>query len=123
MALVQKPLDNQSFTMWPTPSAGSRGTGNVEFFGWRQEQVQPNRNVYRVVTRNFAEFSGADGQVIVDHDRLQQNNQWLVIARKEGRLAYLGFTHVWHSQRYDAQPSATRVMFISDRPVYRPIKR
>jgi uncharacterized protein YfaS (alpha-2-macroglobulin family) len=96
---------------------------NVEFFGWKQiYHDKPPR--HEVVTKDFAEFTDADGQIKTDNNTQPQDFQWIVIARtgeKEGsRFAYLGFTHVWYGRAYDAEYNATKAYFISDRPVYRP---
>ena len=103
---------------------------NVEFFTWRGRNFA--KNDYRVHTRNFAEFSGPDGLLQVDHFKslmadaeLKQNFnqyewQWLITARKDGRLAYLGFNNVWTAAYHDAEYNQTKVFTITDRPVYRP---
>lgn len=121
-ALVRKPLDKRSLyfvadavTGQPIPKA------NVEFFGWRQEQVVPGKPQWRILTTNFAEFTGADGQLMMSSEKVTHNYQWLVMARTpEGRLAYTGFTHAWWGEHHDAEYHATRVFTITDRPVYRP---
>jgi len=94
---------------------------NVEFFGWRQQQQQPGSRQFQLLLQQFAQYTDADGQVMLDPSQQPRDYQWLVIARtKEGRLAYLGFDHVWYSNYYDAQYNATKVYTITDRPVYRP---
>ncbi|HUQ69640.1 MAG TPA: MG2 domain-containing protein, partial [Planctomycetaceae bacterium] len=121
-ALVKKPLDQKSWyyvadavTGLPIPKA------NVEFFGWKQEQVRLNQNAFRVVTKNFAQFTDADGQVLLDPQQMPQDHQWLITARTDaGRLAYLGFTGVWFGRKHDEQYQQTKVYAITDRPVYRP---
>jgi uncharacterized protein YfaS (alpha-2-macroglobulin family) len=126
--LAKKQLDGKAWyyvadavTGAPVPAA------NVEFFGWRQMQVGPNANQYRVETMNFARNSDADGQLTLGQGELPSHHNWLVVARKGGagaggadRLAYLGFTNVWYGRRYDPEYNATRVFTITDRPVYRP---
>lgn len=121
-AIVKKQLDGQAWyfvadavTGKPLPRV------NLEFFGWKQEQVRPNQNQYRVVTKNFAELTDADGQVRTAEVRQPQDHQWLSIARTDtGRLAYLGFTGVWYGRYHDQQYQETKVYTITDRPVYRP---
>ncbi len=126
--IAKKQLDGKvlyyvadAVTGTPVPRA------NVEFFGWRQEQVQPGRNEFRVITTNFAEFTDADGQVLLDEKGLPTGNQWVAIARKAkdgqggaDRLAHLGFSNVWYGRKYDPEYNQTKVFFITDRPVYRP---
>src|SRR5262249_47077991 len=99
----------------------------VEFFGWKQVQVAPNRNEYRVDTTAFTQPTDRDGQILLGPDRLTTGFNWLITARKAkdgskgaDRFAYLGFTNVWYNRRHDADYNATRVFTITDRPVYRP---
>ncbi|MGD0654353.1 MAG: MG2 domain-containing protein [Thermoguttaceae bacterium] len=119
-AIVKKPLEGKTFyfvadavTGKPVPKA------NLEFFGWQSERLRNGRSEIHV--KDFAEFTDADGQVILDLNRQPREYQWLIIARTdEGRLAYLGFTNVWQGNWYDSQYNATKVYAITDRPVYRP---
>jgi uncharacterized protein YfaS (alpha-2-macroglobulin family) len=98
------------------PIAGA----NVEFFGYKQQTVPPNR--VRVTTIDFAEITNADGQVVPDAEDLQKEYQWITIARgKEGRLAFLGFEGIWWSgQSEESVYDRNKVFAITDRPVYRP---
>ena len=119
-AIAKKPLDGKAWYFVadavngkPTPKA------NVEFFGWRQ--VHRQRRQFEILTQNFAEFTDADGQVMLDPKRQSNEYQWLIVARTpDGRLAHLGFTNVWYGQRHDAEYNAVKVYTITDRPVYRP---
>jgi len=121
-ALVKKPLDQKSWyyvadavTGQPIPKA------NVEFFGWKQDRIRANQNVFRITTKNFAQFSDGDGQIVLDPQQLPQDHQWLIVARTDaGRLAYLGFTGVWYGRHRAEQYQQTKVYTITDRPVYRP---
>ena len=119
-AIVKKPLDGKTYYFVADAVTGKPvAKANVEFFGWRQEQ-RGVRN-FEVLTKQFAEYAGADGQVIPNPGDQPQDYQWLVIARtREGRFAYLGFTNVWYGRIYDAQYNQTKVFTITDRPVYRP---
>jgi uncharacterized protein YfaS (alpha-2-macroglobulin family) len=98
----------------------------VEFFGWKQEQVAPNRNQFRVVSTSFRERTDPDGQIILGGDRQPVNYQWLITARmprgdkKADRFAYLGFTNVWYNRIYDPEYNQAKIFTITDRPVYRP---
>lgn len=120
--IAKKQLNGQSYYYVADAMSGLPvAKANVEFFGWKQEQVQPNRQVYRVVTSNFAEFSDKDGQVILDQKKLPQDQQWMIVSRTDkGRFAYLGFTGVWYGNYHDAEYNQTKVFTITDRPVYRP---
>jgi uncharacterized protein YfaS (alpha-2-macroglobulin family)/tetratricopeptide (TPR) repeat protein len=124
--ILKKQLDNQAFyfvadALTGTPIAGAE----VEFFGWRQEQVKPNANLFRVLTEQFKTAADKDGQVIVGPAQQPHNYQWLITAGKakndqESRFAYLGFTGVWYGARHDPEYNQTKVFTITDRPVYRP---
>ncbi len=64
--IIKKQLAGQAYydvadavTGQPVPKA------SVEFFGWKQEQVQPNVNQFRVVTTQFQATTDADGQLIL----------------------------------------------------------
>src|SRR5262249_2386946 len=105
----------------PVPSA------SVEFFGWKQVQVKPNTNQWKVVHKQFSEHTNADGQIILAPGQLETGYQWLITARKRkdgqggaDRFAHLGFSYLWYGRRYDPEYNATRVFTITDRPVYRP---
>lgn len=93
---------------------------NVEFFGYKVEQVR-NQNRYSVLTKDFAEFTSRDGQITLGENQMPQQYQFLVMARTDaGRLAFLGFQHIWYQQQHDAQYNQVRSYGITDRPVYRP---
>ena len=119
-AIAKKPLDGKTWYFVADAVSGKPvAKANVEFFGWRQQWRAPNR--MEIDTRNFAEFTNADGQVIPDPARQPQDHQWLVTARTpEGRFAYLGFSNVWYGRYYDADYNQVKVFTITDRPVYRP---
>ncbi len=125
--IVNKPLDKQTFyyvadAVTSQPVAGA----NMEFFGFKTEYVDNKLwkalgRRHNVLTRNFAEHSDANGQVILGPERLSREYQWLVIARtKEGRLAHLGFNGIWYAKRYDQEYRDRKILVITDRPVYRP---
>ncbi len=118
-AIVRKPLDGQSLHFVADAVTGQPiAKANVEFFGWRQEQVEQRS---KVRTINFAEFTDVNGLITLPAAKMPQDNQWLIVAKTAaGRLAYTGFTHAWWGQRHDQEYSATRVFTITDRPVYRP---
>lgn len=121
-ALVRKPLDGKSLYFVADAVTGLPiNKANVEFFGYRQEQITPGKPGWKILTTNFAEFTDADGQLMLPSNKVGHEYQWLIMARTpEGRLAYNGFTHAWWGQRHDQDYNATRVFTITDRPVYRP---
>jgi len=121
-ALVRKPLDGQSLHFVADAVTGQPiAKANVEFFGWKQDQVAPNKQQWKITTTNFAEFTDANGLITLPAAKVPHEYQWLIIAKTEaGRLAYTGFTHAWWGQQHDQDYQATRVFTITDRPVYRP---
>lgn len=120
--IVRKPLDGQSMTFIADAVTGQPiAKANVEFFGWKQQQVARNKPEWKVTTTNFAEFSDANGLALVKAEKVPSEYQWLIIARTDtGRLAYSGFNQAWWGHKHDQDYEATRVFTITDRPVYRP---
>jgi uncharacterized protein YfaS (alpha-2-macroglobulin family) len=126
--ILKKQLDGKAYYFIadavngrPVPKAAA------DFFGWRQVQVAPGANQFRVETASFSATSDKDGQILVGQNQVAQNYQWLIVARKAkdgnqgaDRFAYLGFTGMWFNRIYDPDYNATRVFAITDRPVYRP---
>jgi uncharacterized protein YfaS (alpha-2-macroglobulin family) len=103
---------------------------DLDFFGWKQVQVKPNTNEYRVDTAAFTDAADADGQAILGNAKLTEGYQWVVTARKAkdgqggaDRFAYLGFSWFWFGQVYDQEYNQTRVFTMTDRPVYRPLQK
>jgi uncharacterized protein YfaS (alpha-2-macroglobulin family) len=120
-AIVKKPLEGKAYYFVADAVSGKPvPKANVEFFGWQQlYHDKPPR--YEIITKQFADSTDADGQLLMDQNSQPPNFQWLVIARtREGRFAYLGFTGVWYQQIHDAEYNQVKAYFISDRPVYRP---
>jgi uncharacterized protein YfaS (alpha-2-macroglobulin family) len=124
--IVKKQLDNQVLyyvadAVTGTPVADAA----LDFFGWKQVQVAPNRNDFRVTTAGFLAKTNADGEVLLGQNQMPTDHQWLITARKKEkdgaeRFSYLGFTGVWYNQIYDPEYNQTKVFTITDRPVYRP---
>ncbi len=133
-AIVQKHLDGQDLWYFADAVTGQPiDQADVEFFGYRQEQVAPNTNKYRVLTQAFHGRSDKDGQLIVGDGQVSHQFQWLVTARKASggrqapvgqggrdRFAYFGFSNTWYGRQHDPEYHATKVFTITDRPVYRP---
>ncbi|RCS54930.1 alpha-2-macroglobulin [Bremerella cremea] len=120
-AIVSKQLDKEKLYYVADAVDGKPiEKANVEFFGYKIEQVN-GQNRFRVLTKDFAEFTNSDGQITLGQDQLPLQYQFLTIARTEGgRLAFLGFQHIWYQQRHDDQYNQVRSYGITDRPVYRP---
>jgi len=99
---------------------------NVEFFGFWQKYIggkyRRGSRRYNVYTKNFSEFTNANGIVRPEQNRMDSHYRWLVIARSDkGRLAYMGFSGVWYGGSYYNQSyNAIKGFVITDRPVYRP---
>ncbi|MDY7010244.1 MAG: MG2 domain-containing protein [Planctomycetota bacterium] len=124
-AIVKKPLSDKTYYFVADATTGKPiPKCNVEFFGYRQEQVKNaiGRGFHYVVhTRNFAEFTDADGQLFLTPKQQDNNHRWVVIATTpKGRLAYLGWTGAWYGNYHDREYNATKTFVITDRPVYRP---
>ena len=119
-AIVKRPLNGQQLYLTADAVTGKPlGKMNLEFFGYRQRW--DGKGAFNLDTANFAEFTDAGGQAILDAKRLSSDFSWVTIARNgEGRLAYLGFSGVWYPTYYDAEYNQTKVFTITDRPVYRP---
>ncbi len=123
--IVRKQLDNQSLYFVADALTGAVvADANVEFFGWRTEQIKPNANEFRVITTKFTETTNKEGQIILGQNKMPNNFTWLVTATPKGgdgdRLAYLGFNGVWYGARYDQEYNQEKTFVITDRPVYRP---
>ncbi len=128
--IVRKQLEGKVFyfvadavTGQPVPKA------DLDFFGWKQVQVKPGTNEYRVETTTFNDATDGDGQAILGNAKLSEGYQWVVTARKAkdgqggaDRFAYLGFSSFWYGQVYDQDYNQTRVFTMTDRPVYRPLQ-
>ncbi len=123
--IVKKQLEGQSFHFVADAVSGQPiAKANVELFGWKQEQVVPGKPQWKIITRDFAEFTNADGQLLLGANQQPQEFQWVAIARTDsGRLAYHGFSHVWFQQRHDSEYHARKAFTITDRPVYRPTQK
>jgi uncharacterized protein YfaS (alpha-2-macroglobulin family) len=124
-AIVKKQLDGQSYYFVADAATGKPiPKADMEFFGWRQHFIQPNQ--FRVETRNFSGTTDVDGQLLVGQPQAPDGFQWMIIARKaadkgqDGRFAYLGYTGIWYGRIHDPEYNQTKVLVITDRPVYRP---
>jgi uncharacterized protein YfaS (alpha-2-macroglobulin family) len=130
--IVRKPLDGQTLYYVADAVTGKPVAGaDLDFFGWKQVQVRPNANEFRVETRAFSDKTNADGQIVLGKALLSNEYQWVVTTQKPAakvrenasdRFAYLGFSWFWYGQQYDFDYNQTRVFTITDRPVYRPLQ-
>ncbi len=124
-AIVRKPMQDKSFYFVADAVTGvAIAKANVEFFAYRQRQVDGNN--FQIDTKSFAEATDANGQVFLpvpddNKDAAAREYQWIATATTPGgRLAYVGFHNVWSGRYYDAQYNEVKTFAITDRPVYRP---
>jgi alpha-2-macroglobulin len=119
-AIVKKPLAGAVYCYVGDAASGAPvAKASVDFFGYRQRSVGPNR--FTIDTQDLADTADADGQVIMTPKADDNQYQWIITATTPaGRLAYLGFTGVWSGQYADAEYRDIKVYTITDRPVYRP---
>ena len=117
--IVKKPLEKGAYYFVADALTGKPIPGaELSLFGYRQEWRQ---NKSEIFTTEFAATTDADGQMVQDPKDGNQAHQWLITANaKDGRFAFLGFTHVWHGNYYDHEYNQTKTFSITDRPVYRP---
>ncbi len=128
-AIVSKQgTDEQQYFVLDAKTGAPVAKANMEFFGYRQEYLDNKKRTGRryanIITRNFAEFTDASGQLFADAKLLkdtQQNYQWLITATTpEGRFAHLGFQGVWFRGKVEQEWAQRKIHIITDRPVYRP---
>ncbi|NDH05758.1 alpha-2-macroglobulin, partial [bacterium] len=122
LAIVKKSIDGKSYYFVCDSVTGlPEESAKLDFFGWRQEQIKPNQNNFKVVTREFSKQADKDGQVFIDGNDAPNSMQWLVQASgREKRQAYLGFSGLWYANYQDNYFQQIKAFAITDRPVYRP---
>lgn len=120
-AIVKKAIEGGTYVFIGDANSGSPlGKANVSFFGYKQTW-QDGGKKYLIDTKEFAEFTDADGQIIAKHAQLPNEYQWLIQVTAGDRRAYLGFSSVWYGGRiYDYEYNQNKAFTITDRPVYRP---
>lgn len=121
--LLKKPLDKGHWVFVGDADTGAPiAKANVEFFGWKWHRFRVGPLDHRqVVTNQFAEFTDAQGQVILTPKQADDDYSWLMVARTDdGRLAYLGFDRLWYPSYGRGQYQRDHPFLMTDRPVYRP---
>ena len=115
MAIVTKNLGGEHLYV-VTDAATGRPVemANVEFLGFHRS------NENRIETRNFAENTDENGFTTLSTAEDNHRYQWIAIARKNDRLAFLGFNSVWHGSYTEQSWKTNRAFAVTDRPVYRP---
>src|SRR4029077_12523287 len=82
-AILKKQLDGKVYYYTADAATGVPvAKADLDFFGYKQVQIVPNQPAYRVETTQFNQAADDDGQVILGQDRLPQNYQWVITARK-----------------------------------------
>ncbi|MBN1256177.1 MAG: alpha-2-macroglobulin, partial [Planctomycetes bacterium] len=121
--IVKKLLNNQTLYYVADAITGKPvAKANLEFFGWdhRRSKLKAWEGE-QIVTQHFAEYSDENGQVMLGEKNLPSDYQWFVTATtQDGRRAWLGFSRVWHYDYHDEEYKERKVLFLTDRPVYRP---
>ncbi|HVJ66543.1 MAG TPA: MG2 domain-containing protein, partial [Caulifigura sp.] len=119
-AIVKKAINGGAWSFLADAVSGAAIPNvDVEFFGWRHEYRDQGRR-HDVIVKNFAEKTDANGQIVPDGTLQDQQFQWMAIAKSGQRLAFLGFSGVWRGQYHVDSLNQTKVVLITDRPVYRP---
>ena len=119
-AILKKNLDSGAMVYVADARNGQPVAGaKVDYFGFWPEHT--GNNQFKMHVAELAGKTDADGLHLPDADKMDNRHQWIITASTpEGRLAWLGFSHVWRSGRYDAEYNQVRAIHITDRPVYRP---
>ncbi len=122
LAIVKKSIDGKGYYFVCDSVTGlPEESAKLDFFGWRQEQIKPNQNNFKVVTKEFSKQADKDGQVFIDGNDAPNSMQWLVQASgREKRQAFLGFSGLWYANYQDNYFQQIKAFAITDRPVYRP---
>lgn len=125
-AILKKPLGEETLYFVADATTGKPiEKATLELFGYRYERPKPDKMTIDV--KQFAELTDANGQARVElmEENPSTNHQWLAIATTpKGRLAFLGFHHVWRQSGLTSTPPVRVETFaVTDRPVYRPGQR
>jgi len=120
LLLEQKLEDKKVFFYAADPNNGKGIDGvNIELFGYKQPYRKYKTNVEK--TLNFAETTDANGAIFVDRENIE-NYSWLVIARKDDKIAILGYNtyDYYYSKSSDIINENYKCFILTDRPIYRP---
>lgn len=117
--IVKKPLDGGWWYYVADAVTGQPIPGiKLNFFGFRTDW---RNNAHHTETNEFSGTTDNSGQLILKHDNLPQNMQWMIAADDgESRFAHMGYFHTWQSRMHDPEYNQMKVFGITDRPVYRP---
>ena len=118
-AIVKKRLSGKTM-YYVADSVGGQPIAdcNMEFFGYWYERKDKDLEFH---TKNFSEFTDANGLVALPSDQENHRYDWVATATTtDGRFAHLGFSNIWSQEYQDQQYKQVKVFTITDRPVYRP---
>jgi alpha-2-macroglobulin len=120
-AMQRKPLSEKLLYVVSDSKTGQPIAGaNVEFFGFGMIH-DPNGGRGNWKVKNFAKRTDAQGQIILSNDEVDDNLQWLTIARtNDKRLAMFGVEGLWRSLYQPSNYFEMKAYGVSDRPIYRP---
>jgi uncharacterized protein YfaS (alpha-2-macroglobulin family) len=123
-AIVKKPLKRQVLYYVADAESGQPIAGaDLEFFGYRQVHIRGTK-WYTIHSKSFSQQTDTDGQVILGPEEMNQELSWLTtVTTNSGRLAFLGFSHIWYPNYYDYQYNQAKTFIMTDRPVYRPSQK
>ncbi len=131
IVLLKKKLMNKEMIYVADAVTGKPVEGaSVECFGYAQEYLDPKKNpkgrrVNFVTKEPPKKLTDRSGIVYFTKDELKNEENkyftWLETATaKDGRSAFIGFTHVWFPGEKDYEYKQTKIFCMTDRPVYRP---
>ncbi len=98
--------------------------GKIEFFGYKMnhlERKNPQDRNMEVRTKELDRATDADGKTMLKPGDLDENFQWLAIARNKGRApAFFGFQPHYIQEPQLENGNRDITYGISDRPLYKP---
>ena len=102
------------------PVAGAE----IEFFGYRQDYQERKNSLEQkmtIRTQQLTAKTDEEGKTLMEPSGLDNNFQWLAIARKSGRvLAFYGFQSIYTGEAQLEKGNRDLTYGISDRPLYKP---
>ena len=126
LTLIRKAVPGgELFFVADAVTGAPAGKANISFFGYNRTYRDNNQRP-TITINEFAELADENGLAFVPGSRLN-DREWLFVARStDGRMAYLGFNHLWFDNgrgrtgAYSGRPNSLVNFLITDRPVYRP---
>lgn len=103
--------------------AGQPVAGELEFFGYRADNLENPRGKRRFNIRSerFTRKTDENGRLVLENKEGWDRHQWHVIAKSGERRTYLPDRHFnWYDPGDRTDYLAQKTIGITDRPVYRP---